>query len=300
MQHTRVAPSPTGDMHLGTARCAYHNWLVARATGGNFFLRIDDTDDARNRQECVDVILSTMEWLGLDYDDLFYQSDRTKLYQEMAIRMYEHGLAVRLDNGAVALRWPDDMPQTWRDTIAGDVKITERNFELIDQRLILLKGRESKYAPTYQLATVVDDYLLGINRVIRGSDHQSNTPKQVAIWLAMQKVADEFVPLPQFTHVGLVFSGGKKLSKRDAAASMLHYRDSGYLPDALLNFMLRMGWGPAQDDKSNAIIDRDRAVQLFAEDIANDRQPFRNSQSGFDAGKLEWFQKRYTQLAAAA
>jgi len=307
---TRIAPSPTGDMHIGTARTAYFNYLAARATGGRFILRIDDTDVDRNRDECITVIDKTMKWLGLDYDDRFQQSARTEAYKATLYNLIDEGLCVILENGAVALKWHPDMPRKWHDEIAGDIAITDTNIEQIDGRTILMRGGDKLGQFTYQFCSVVDDWMKGINFIIRGVDHITNTAKQVAIWWALNKVEQEAMdsvpsgwrtehtnikPLPKFAHVGLIFKDKKKMSKRDGAASMLHYMEQGYSPDALLNFMFRMGWGPKVDDKSNSIITRDRAPDLFL-----NGGTMRGSNAGFDQQKLDWYNKQYKKMRDAA
>lgn len=288
---TRIAPSPTGDMHLGTARTAYFNWLAARASGGRFILRIDDTDTERNKDECTRVILETMDWLGLDYDQLEYQSKRTELYQaelKLLMETTPHRLEI-LDNGALALKWHDWMARKWEDALAGAIHITDTNIEQIDKRLILARGGDKLGQVTYQFATVVDDWHMGVNHIIRGVDHITNTAKQVAIWEAINSVGERHGKvLPLFTHLGLITKDKKKLSKRDGAASMLKYKEAGVNPAALLNFMLRMGWGPKEDNKANSIIDKEKAVKMF---LTEGRM--RASPAGFDQAKLDWFIKVY-------
>lgn len=277
--NTRIAPSPTGDMHLGTARTAYFNWLAARASGGKFILRIDDTDQNRNDQSHIDVILQTMDWLGLDYDDLVYQSSRFDLYKQVAQNLIAKDLAKILDNGAIALVTDNvTIPTSWHDEIAGDVAITQTNLDQINNTILI----KADGAPTYNWSTVVDDIDLGINYVIRGHDHITNTARHIVLYSALG------YDLPKFAHVGLIHSKKKKLSKRDGAASMLYYRDQGYDPDAMLNFMLRLGWGPKTDDKSMKIIDKDRAVSLFL-DYGN----MRSQPSNMDLQLLDSYDRKY-------
>lgn len=295
---TRIAPSPTGDMHLGTARTAYFNWLAAKASGGKFILRIDDTDLERSKEEHVNVILKTMEWLDLQPDETFRQSTRKARYAEMAGRLMRVGLGVVLDNGAIALRWSNDMPHLFKDTIAGDIVISDTNIEQIDKHLILIRGGDKLGQATYQFSSVVDDWDYCVNYVIRGTDHISNTPKQVAIWWALNQVlADNESPrlIPSFAHVGLIFKDKKKMSKRDGnkAASILYYKEKGYNPEALLNFMLRMGWGPKVDNVTTSILPRSLAVSMFLVGGS-----MRSSSANFDSAKLEWYNKMYNSKAA--
>lgn len=266
-------------MHLGTARTAYFNWLAARATGGIFTLRIDDTDLNRSDPAFIQVILDTMSWLGLDYDNLVYQSKRFDRYNLMAQNLLDSGLA-RRDNGAVIL-FPKNVPDFWNDDIAGDIKITVDDKNIMSGGIVLIKSDGS---PTYHFASVVDDIDLGINYIIRGVDHITNTSRQAAIYAALGK------PLPRFSHVGLLHKDGKKLSKRDGAASMLWYRDQGFHPDAMLNFMARMGWGPTIDDKSASLLPRDKMLKLF---FGGGRM--RSAPSNIDQAKLNWYNKKYSQ-----
>lgn len=288
--HTRIAPSPTGDMHLGTARTAYFNWLLARSTGGTFMLRIDDTDAARNRQECVDDILSIMEWLGLDYDQLVYQSDRLDRYREVADKMVEMGYAQVLENGAVQIdpSYLEDSfytaPCRWKDEVAGEIQITDRDLDHY-RNLILIKGDGN---PTYNFATVVDDIDFEITYILRGNDHTGNTSKQVMLWDILFSVMQKPMKFSKFAHVGLLFAGRKKLSKRDGASSMLAYKEAGVDPDALLNYMLRMGWGPKVDDKTTRTLDRQDALRLF---ITGGN--LRNTPARIDPAKLASYDRKY-------
>jgi glutamyl-tRNA synthetase len=272
---TRIAPSPTGDMHIGTARTAYFNWLLARASGGRFLLRIDDTDPKRSDPAYTQVVLDVMAYLGLDYDQLVYQSQRFDFYRSWLIRVPN-----RLKDGAVLLdlTGSSDLPSSWTDEIAGPVPITANDIAGTDG-LVLLR---SDGTPTYHWASVVDDINLGITFVLRGSDHISNTAKQVILFNWLDR------PLPKFAHVGLIAHQGKPLSKRDGAASMLHYRNAGYDPDAVLNFLARLGWGPKVDDRSTTMLPRDRMLQLF---LAGGN--LRSSQANLDLAKLEALDRKY-------
>ena len=276
--NTRIAPSPTGDMHLGTCRTAYFNWLAARASGGSFLLRIDDSDKKRSKKKYVKTILATMKWLGLDYDEIVYQSDRFDRYRDLANALVEIGDATILDNGAIAFNKPKEFVKKWKDNVAGWVKVSDIDKDHVDG-LILIKEDGS---PTYNWASIIDDQDYGINYIIRGNDHLSNTTKQVLVYNSMGHW------LPEFAHVGLIHYQKKKLSKRDDAAGMLYYRDKGYDPDAVLNFMLRLGWGPRKDDKTTKTIDRDRALGLFL-----DGGKMRAAPSNMDLNMLEAFDRKY-------
>jgi glutamyl-tRNA synthetase len=296
----RIAPSPTGMFHLGTARTAYFNYLAAKATGGKFILRIDDTDTERNRQEYVQIVINSLEWLGLIPDETYYQSFRIPLYREQAGALVKAGKAKELDNGAIALILPDNLPEYFTDTLAGTILITETNKAQIE-KIILLRGfkykegtrniivdMEGYHSPTYQFASVVDDYFMGVNWIIRGVDHITNTPKQIAIWQQLRAITDieeaDVYMLPQFTHIGLIYKDKKKLSKRDNVASLLWYKEQGYSPETILNFILRMGWGSPLDN--NKPISREQAVDMFM------KGSMRAAPAGYDEAKLNWYHRK--------
>lgn len=273
---TRIAPSPTGDFHLGTARTAWFNWLAARASGGKFLLRIDDTDLARNSEASVKVIYDCMDWLGLDFDATFRQSDRLDRYRAVAQDLVDQGKAIVADNGAILMK--DGLSTPWVDLIKGPLMPGEEHDKLASDQVLM----KADGMPVYHFASVVDDIDMGVNLVIRGIDHMTNTFRHVGIYHALR--AD----LPRFAHLGLIMLDGKKMSKRDGAASLLGYRDAGIDPDAMLNFLLRMGWGPKTDDKSMAMIDRDRALELFLTGGS-----MKNSPAAFDAPKLASYDRKY-------
>lgn len=284
---TRIAPSPTGDFHLGTARTAYFNWLAARASGGEFILRIDDTDPERSSEEYVKPIFEAMEWLGLDYDNVYRQSESLDYYRDKAEWLIEQGFAHRIDGGAIALNIEDDgcLPICWHDQIGGCIPISEDDRGIIKRTVII----RSDGVATYNFATVCDDCEMGVNLIIRGVDHISNTCRQVSMCGLLG-----CPHLPEYCHVGLIHKDGKKLSKRDGAASVLWYRDQGYHPEALLNFLLRMGWGPTVDDKSVAVIPRERALELFLEG-----GKMRSQSANFDQAKLDSFDRKYKARVTA-
>jgi glutamyl/glutaminyl-tRNA synthetase len=281
MWHTRIAPSPTGDMHIGTLRTAYFNWLIAKSTGGIFYLRIDDTDQKRHDEQKVKDIFEIMEWAGLIPDKCVRQSERLANYKAHAENLVLKGFAEFTEGGAIKLRWdrkinPFDL--VWYDTILGPVKVSEEIYKDIDG-LILIK---SDGYPTYHMASVVDDIEFKVNWVVRGADHILNTSKQAALFSAINH------NIPLFTHVGLIHKDKKKLSKRDGAASVLYLKERGYDPDAVLNFLLRLGWGPTKDDKSTTIIDKERAIKMFLTE-GKMRLPAAN----FDQDKLDSFDRKY-------
>jgi glutamyl-tRNA synthetase len=274
--NTRIAPSPTGDMHLGTARTAYFNWLAARASGGQFILRIDDTDLNRSKPEYTQVILDTMNWLGLDYDHIVYQSQRFDVYLKQAEMLIAQGWAKKED-GAIVLSIQGTYP-AWKDELAGQISITDNDVDTANG-MVLIKSDGS---PSYNFASVVDDVAGDIDLIIRGVDHITNTSRQVIIFNLLTS------SLPKFCHIGLIYKDGKKLSKRDGAASMLHYRDAGYDPDAMLNCMARLGWGPKVDDKTTALLPRERMLELFF-----NGGRMRNSPANLDIEKLNSFDRKY-------
>jgi glutamyl-tRNA synthetase len=256
-------------MHLGTARCAYHSWLIARSTGGRMILRIDDTDVTRHSEPAVAVIDDVLDWLRLDNDLRVRQSQRGPLYARLADLLLSAGLA-RRDDGCIRLA-PASIPDSWTDTVGGTIRVTKSDVAAIDG-LVLVRSDGS---PTYHLASVADDMDLGVTWVVRGIDHLSNTAKHVVLWTALASVPWDGAgrPLPLWSHVGLITQGGKKLSKRDGASSMLRYRVAGTDPDALLNWVLRPGWGPTVDDRTTKVIDRARALELFLDGAACGRRP---------------------------
>ena len=274
---TRIAPSPTGDMHLGTARTAYFNWLAAKASGGAFILRIDDTDLNRSDSKFTQVILDTMAWLGLDYYALLKQSERFANYRHYAEMLLVAGRAEK-DGDAVILK-PKVFPSYWHDELAGEVPISKDDQELMSKGIVLMKSDGS---PTYHFASVVDDIEFDVNYIIRGKDHTTNTARHVAIYMALG------APLPRFAHIGLIRKDGTKLSKRDGAASMLSYREKGYDPDAMLNFMARLGWGPTVDDKTTALLPREKMVELF---LSGGKM--KNSDANMDMVKLDSYDRKY-------
>jgi glutamyl/glutaminyl-tRNA synthetase len=279
MYHTRIAPSPTGDLHIGTARTAYFNWLAAKASGGTFTLRIDDTDQKRNDENSVKVIHDIMDWLGLNSDRTFRQSDRFARHKEVVERV-----STVQNNRDTAVRlWLEDadranFPRVWHDEVIGDVKITDDDLNRM-QDMVLIK---SDGTPTYNWSSVVDDMDMGINYILRGTDHITNTSKQVVLFHLLG------TPIPKFAHVGLISQGGKLLSKSEGSTSMMHYKNAGYDPDAMLQFLARLGWAPKVDDKSANHLPRERMVELF---FAGGK--LKSNQANMDLAKLESLDRKY-------
>lgn len=241
--HCRVAPSPTGFFHVGTARCALHNALAAKASGGSFLLRLDDTDAARNDDAHVDLIHDCLGRLGLKPDRFARQSDRSLRHAQVGKALLDSGLAWRDANGSVRLSDSavDALPQSFFDLAAGDVPISATSRDQC-RGLTLLRPDGSA---TYPLASVVDDVDFGINLVLRGADHLSNTPKQLAIALAMGRSGMDdgaaFADSVVFAHVGLITKDGKKISKRDGGSSLLDAL-AGSSSAAVVHWALRLGW----------------------------------------------------------
>jgi glutamyl-tRNA synthetase len=244
----RMAPSPTGLLHIGSVRTALFNWLFARQHGGVFRLRIENTDTTREVAEAVDQIQDSLRWLGIDWDgDATFQLDRIDDCRRAAEQLVAEGKAYE-DEGAIRFRMPDEGTTAWDDVIRGRVEFPNEKLE--DVVLVRSDGR-----PTYNFASPMEDVWDGITHVIRGDDHVSNTPKQINIIRAMG--ADE----PVYAHVPMVFgSDGKKLSKRHGAVGAEEFRDAGYLPEALMNFLALLGWAP---DGETTVMSRDDLVERF-------------------------------------
>src|ERR671928_1099351 len=268
----RFAPSPTGALHIGGARTALYNWLLARRTGGSFVLRIEDTDRERSTPENVEQIHDALAWLELDVDEgPFSQSERRPRHEEEIRRLVGEGHAY-LDEGAVRLRVPDEGATTVRDVIRGEVVF---EHTAIDDFVIA----RSDGSPLYNLAVAVDDRDMGITHVIRGADHLSNTPRQLLILEALGAEP------PVYAHLPLLHgTDGKKLSKRHGAASVQELRAAGYLPEAVRNYIALLGWGY---DESTTFFTTEELIERF--DLARvSRNP-----AVFDEQKLRWMNGRY-------
>ena len=310
---TRIAPSPTGFLHLGTARTALYSWAYARHHGGEFVLRIEDTDVARSTQDSTDQILASMHWLGLDYDEgPIYQMQRLERYREVIAQMLAAGTAyhcyctpAELDDMREAQRargektlydrrWrpepgkvlppvPEGVPPvvrfcnppagdvTWNDLVKGEITINNRE---IDDLIILRPDG----VPTYNFAVVVDDWDMNITHVFRGDEHINNTPWQINIFRALG------APLPAYGHVPVILGDdGQKLSKRRGAVSVTAYEENGYLPEAMLNYLARLGWSHGDDE----LFTREQMVSWF------DGSHLSKSPAQWDAAKLSWVNAQY-------
>lgn len=304
----RFAPSPTGYLHIGGARTALFNYLLARKEGGTFVLRIEDTDLVRSTQESVDAILSAMDWLGMTCDEgPYYQSERFDLYRARIDQLLADGRAYRcyctpeelerkreealqqgrkpkydgtcrdrqaVDDGrphVVRFKAPQDGVTTFADRIKGSISF--QNEELDD--LIIQRTDGS---PTYNFVVVVDDAEMGINLVLRGDDHINNTPRQIMLYEALG------YPVPDFAHVPMILGADKsRLSKRHGATSVMAYEEMGYLPEALVNYLVRLGWSHGDQE----IFSMEELVQLFSLDSVG------KSASVFNPEKLLWLNSHY-------
>jgi glutamyl-tRNA synthetase len=268
----RFAPSPTGFLHIGGVHTALFNWLFARHEGGEFRLRIENTDVSREVAEATDQIQESLRWLGLDWDgEVTFQLDRMDRCREEATRLVAEGKAYE-DEGAIRMRMPEEGVTAWDDLIRG--RIEWENERLDDLVIVRADGR-----PTYNFASPVEDWLDGITHVLRGDDHISNTPRQIRILEALG------APLPAYGHLANILGpDGKKLSKRHGATSVEEFRAQGYLPEALVNFLALLGW--SYDDKTT-VMSRDELVERFTLDRVG------ASPSVFDFKKLEWLNGVY-------
>jgi glutamyl-tRNA synthetase len=268
----RFAPSPTGFLHIGGVRTALFNWLFARHEGGEFLLRVENTDRSREVEESVGQIQESLRWLGLDWDgDVAFQLDRLERHQEVARRLVDEGHAYE-DEGAIRFRMPDEGRTGWDDIVRGHVEFPNEKLE--DVVLLRSDGR-----PTYNFASPVDDVDDGITHVVRGEDHVSNTPKQIRILEALG------APLPAYAHLPNVLGAdGRKLSKRHGAVSVEEFRARGYVPEAIVNYLALLGWSL---DAETTVIPPEELVRHFTLDRVG------ASGATFDYQKLEWLNGVY-------
>jgi len=268
----RFAPSPTGFLHLGSARTALFNWLYARHTGGKFLLRIEDTDKVRSGSKFLDEILENLKWMGIDWDrEPLHQSHRFDVYREKAEEVLAKGKAYR-EGEAFIFKVEKGRTIEFNDVIHGKIMTNTDNIK--DQVMIKSDG-----SPSYNFACVVDDAYMEITHILRGDDHISNTPKQILFYEAL-----ELKP-PKFGHMPLILgTDGAKLSKRHGGVSVEEYRKEGFLPEALANYLILLGWSPGEDRE---VISLGEAVELF--DISD----MSDVQAKFDIQKLRWLNGEY-------
>ncbi|MFA6192937.1 MAG: glutamate--tRNA ligase [Sulfurimonas sp.] len=307
---TRFAPSPTGYLHIGGLRTALFSYLWAKKNGGKFFLRIEDTDKARNSVEAAEAIVRAFEWLGLSYDgEVIYQSNRDEIYAKYIKQLLDEGKAYycymskeelaelretqmaakerTMYNGkyrdfkgtppegiepAIRIKAPQSGTITVKDRVKGDVVFNA--LDILDDFVIA----RADGSPTYNFVVAVDDALMGVNEVIRGDDHLSNTPKQIVVYEALG------FEIPNFYHVPMIHNhDGKKLSKRDGATDVMEYKEMGYTPEALLNFLVRLGWSYGDQE----IFSMDEMRELFNPKDIN------KSASIYNTQKLDWLNSHY-------
>jgi glutamyl-tRNA synthetase len=268
----RFAPSPTGWLHLGSARSALFNWLAARHSGGRFLLRIEDTDRVRSEERFLEEIIEDLKWLGLSWDgELVFQSRRFDLYRAKAEALVAAGKAAR-EGEAILYPVLPGRTIAYTDLIHGRIEVATENIK--DQVLIKSDG-----SPSYNFSCVVDDSSLGVTHVLRGDDHISNTPKQILFYEALG------LPLPEFGHMPLILGpDGAKLSKRHGGVSVREYRHEGFLPEALANYLVLLGWTPPGGAE---IMPLAEASRIFGIDQMNDVQ------AKFDIAKLKWMNGEY-------
>lgn len=275
----RFAPSPTGYLHVGGARTALFNWLFARRQGGKFLLRIEDTDKARSTDEHTQVILDGLKWLGLDWDESpVFQGARVARHQEVADQLLADGKAY-MEEDAIRLRVPPG-EIAWDDGVHGRI-----SFQGEDIRDFVILRSPPDRSPLYNFAVVVDDIDMQITHVLRGDDHISNTPKQIAAYRALGAA------LPVFGHVPMIHGpDGKKLSKRHGATAVGDYQHLGILPEAMRNFLALLGWSPGGDRE---IMTLDEMIALFSFDGIQKKPAI------FDTTKLEWMNGQYLSAKSA-
>lgn len=310
---TRFAPSPTGYLHVGGARTALYSWLVAQKMGGEFVLRIEDTDIERSSQDAIDAIMEGMEWLGLNWNEgPHFQTKRFDRYKELIEQLLKEGKAYRCycsTERLDALReekmaagekprydghcrnlteQPTDVDHVirFKNPLEGEVSFDDHvrdNITIANSELDDLIIQRTDGTPTYNFCVVVDDWDMGITHVVRGEDHINNTPRQINILKALG------APIPEYAHVSMILGDdGKKLSKRHGAVGVMQYRDDGFLPEALLNYLVRLGWSHGEQE----IFSVDEMKELFSLDSIN------KAASGFNTDKLLWLNNHYIKTLA--
>ncbi|WP_333784820.1 glutamate--tRNA ligase [Thermocrinis sp.] len=309
---SRFAPSPTGYLHLGNARTAIFSYLFARHHGGKFILRIEDTDRERSSKEFEEMLLKDLEWLGIEWDELYRQSERFDIYREYALKLVESGWAypcictpeeleeerklaeekgipyrysgkcrhLTLEEAkrkglpyTIRFRVPEGEVITFEDLVKGPISISADDFG--DFVIVRSDG-----TPVYNFVVVVDDALMGVSHVIRGEDHIPNTPKQILIYRALG------FEIPKFAHLPVILGPDRsKLSKRHGAVSVKNYREEGFLPEAMFNYLCLLGWSPPEEGRE--IYSKEELIKLF------DLKDINSSPAVFDAQKLRWMNGVY-------
>ena len=271
MVKTRFAPSPSGYLHIGGVRTALYAWLYARNQGGEFLLRIENTHIQRSSQESIDSITEGLEWLGLNHDgEVIEQKDRFDIYQKKANQLIEEGKAYESE-GAIRLKSDCLSSIVISDQVFGDVEV--KSDELDDFIIMRSNG-----APTYHLAVVIDDHESGITHVMRGDDHLKNSARHIQLMEAFE------YPKPQFVHLPMILGpDGARLSKRHGAMNVLHYREEGFSPEALLNYLVRLGWSKGDQE----IFSLEEMIDGF------DLSGINKASAKFDIEKLRWVNQQH-------
>ncbi len=274
----RFAPSPTGFLHIGSGRTALFNWLYARHTGGKFFLRIEDTDKERSKQEFLDEIVDSLKWMGLDWDgELVFQSKRTEFYRSIADKLVAKGFAYA-DDQAIRFKVPKTGKVGFEDMLHGGIEFDLEQHGSLAEDLVIFKSDGS---PTYNFAVVCDDADMEITHVIRGDDHIMNTPKQIPLYDALG------YKKPIFCHIPLILGSDRsRMSKRHGATAIREYRQEGFLPDALVNYLSLLGWSPGNNQE---LISRKELVEKF------DLSRVLKTGAVFGRDKLEWVNGQYVR-----
>lgn len=275
----RMAPSPTGLLHLGTARTALFNWLFAKKHGGRFILRLEDTDLLRSKKEFEEDILRGLSWLGLSYDEIYRQSERGKIYAEHIEKMIKNGAAyLSKEKGGEGQREEViRLKNPGKKIVFTDLLRGEISFETEELGDFVIAKSHSE--PLYHLAAVVDDFLMGVTHIIRGEDGISNTPRQILIQEALG------APRPVYAHLPFILAPDRsKLSKRHGAVSVLEYKKEGFLPEAVINFLALLGWHP-EDDRE--IFSKEELIEIF------DLERVQKGGAVFDREKLLWINSQY-------
>jgi glutamyl-tRNA synthetase len=270
MVRVRFAPSPTGYLHVGGARTALFNWLYARHHNGTFILRIEDTDQERSTEESIEQIIEAMNWLGLDWDEYYRQTERTAAHQKAAQDLMDRDLAYEHE-GAWWFRVPVDGEMVVHDDLLGDV-----TFKYEEMKDFVIRRSDESFV--YNFVVVVDDADMGITHVIRGDDHLMNTPKQILLYEAMGH------PLPHFVHLPMILGPDRtRLSKRHGVTSVLEYQHRGFLPETMVNFFARLGWSHGDQE----IFSRQELIDLFSMNSVG------SSAAIFDDEKLRWLNQQH-------
>jgi len=275
MPVVRFAPAPTGFLHIGGARTCLFNWLYARNTKGKFILRIEDTNKSKFEQRYLDEILESLKWLGLDWDELFFQSKRFDIYKQYAEKLLKKGEAYK-EGDAIIYKIPENAQIKFFDILRGEISVDTE--QLKDQVLIKSDG-----SPAYNFCCVVDDALMGMTHIIRGDDHIANTPKQIMLYQAIR------FKLPKFVHIPMIHGeDGSKMSKRHGATAISEYKNQGYLPQALVNYLALLGWNPGNNKE---IFTLEGLIKEFSLKRIN------KSSAIFDINKLNWINNQYIKSA---